>query len=489
MRRVFAPFTAHAAAPAASAMRFASGGAKKEGKFAALSDEEVIGKLKDGSIKFYGLEDAVAPDYTRAIKLRREFVKSYVRPSVDSETKVHAIDTLPYEDFDWSRAVGQNCENIIGYVPVPVGLAGPILMDGVEYAIPMATTEGALVASTHRGARAINMSGGCVTRVLTEGMTRAPVVEVDSIATAFDLKEFCDKEFQTIKAAFESTTRFGKLLNIKVAIAGRKVFIRFRAFTGDAMGMNMVTKGVDAALNVLQQKFPSLKVLALSGNYCTDKKPSAINWVEGRGKSVIAEAVVKKDYVEKTLKTTVDALVQLNVDKNLTGSAMAGSLGGFNAQAANVVAAMFLAMGQDPAQVVESATCLTSITKAENGDLLIAVTMPSIEVGTIGGGTGLPAQKSMLELVGCAGSNHAAPGSNASLLARVIACGVLSAELSLMSGLAAGHLLRAHMDLNRAKESRHLLAATLVAPLEGLCGAPARFVDGGRPTLTYLPLL
>ena len=453
MRRLFSGSAATVRCAAASAaVRCGSSKSKSAGPFASASDDEVMMKLQDGTIKFYGLEDAVAPDYTRAIRIRREFVKKYVAPTAHGDEKIHHVDTLPYEDFDWSRAVGQNCENIIGYTKIPVGLAGPVLMDGVEYPIPMATTEGALVASTHRGARAISQSGGCVTRVLTEGMTRAPVIEVDSIATAFDLKEFCDKDFALVKQAFESTTRFGKLLNIKVAIAGRKVFIRFRAFTGDAMGMNMVTKGVDAALNLLQTKFPTMKVLALSGNYCTDKKPSAINWVEGRGKSVIAEATVKRSFVEKTLKTTVDALVQLNVDKNLTGSAMAGSLGGFNAQAANVVAAVFLATGQDPAQVVESSTCLTSITKSAEGDLLIAVTMPSIEVGTIGGGTGLPDQKSMLGLIGCAGSNQAAPGSNASLLARVIACGVLSAELSLMSGLAAGHLLRAHMDLNRAKK-------------------------------------
>ena len=252
-----------------------------------------------------------------------------------------------------------------------------------------------------------------------------------------------------LKSAFESTTRFGKLLDCKVAVAGRKVYVRFRASTGDAMGMNMVTKGVDKAVEVLKLRFPELKVLAISGNYCTDKKPSAINWIEGRGKSIVAEATILKDVVEKVLKTTVDNLVQVNIDKNLVGSAMAGSIGGFNAQAANVVAAVFLATGQDPAQVVESAMCLTSLTKLPNDDLLISVAMPSIEVGTIGGGTNLPAQLGCLQLIGCAGSNQAAPGSNASLLARVVAAGVLSAELSLLSGLAAGHLVRAHMDLGR----------------------------------------
>jgi hydroxymethylglutaryl-CoA reductase (NADPH) len=192
-------------------------------------------------------------------------------------------------------------------------------------------------------------------------------------------------------------------------------------------------------------------VIALSGNYCTDKKPSAINWVDGRGKTVVAEAVIKRELVETTLKTTVDALVSLNIDKNYIGSAMAGSVGGFNAQAANVVAAIFLATGQDPAQVVESSTCLTTMSKTDDGDLLIGVAMPSIEVGAVGGGTSLPAQHAVLDLIGCAGSNHEQPGANASKIARVVAAGVLAAELSLMSGLAAGHLLRAHMALNRKK--------------------------------------
>lgn len=419
--------------------------------FAALSNGELCKLVKDKQIPFYGLEDALKPDFDRAIEVRRDFVREYIKPTVEGAAKAHALDAVPFKGYDWSKAVGVNCENIIGYVPVPVGLAGPVLIDGVEFPIPMATTEGALVASTHRGARAISMSGGCTTAVLSEGMTRAPVVEVSSLQNAAALKRFCDEEFSLIKQAFESTTRFGKLQSLKVAISGRKVFLRFRAFTGDAMGMNMVTKGVDKALEVMKTQFPDMNILALSGNYCTDKKPSAINWIEGRGKSVVCEAVVKKEFVEKTLKTTVEALIQLNVDKNLVGSAMAGSIGGFNAQAANVVAAIFLATGQDPAQVVESAMCITTMSRtgANNDDLLISVTMPSIEVGTVGGGTSLPAQHGLLELIGCAGSNQGHPGANAALLSRVIAAGVLSAELSLMSGLAAGHLLRAHMALNR----------------------------------------
>lgn len=420
---------------------------KRLTQWSSLSNAEIADAVNAKKIPFYGIEDVLKPDYERAIAIRREVVMRYMKPM--KEKNSHCIDDVPYKHYDWARVVGQNCENIVGYVPVPVGIAGPIPIDGVEYPIPMATTEGALLASTHRGARAISMCGGCHSVVLAEGMTRAPVVGVPTLAEAGALAKFVKEQFPLIKAAFESTTRFGKLLELKPCVVGRKVFLRFRAFTGDAMGMNMVTKGVDKALSVIQEHFPKMEVLALSGNYCTDKKPSAINWIEGRGKSVVCEATVTADVVERVLKTSVDRLVQLNIDKNYIGSAMAGSLGGFNAQAANVVAAVFLATGQDPAQVVESSTCLTSMTKTETGDLIISVTMPSIEVGTVGGGTGLQAQHAMLEMIGCAGANQAQPGANSQLLSRVVAAGVLSAELSLMSGLVAGHLLSAHMKLNR----------------------------------------
>ncbi|KPA83442.1 putative mitochondrial 3-hydroxy-3-methylglutaryl-CoA reductase [Leptomonas pyrrhocoris] len=412
---------------------------------ASKSDEEIIQQVRSKKIAFYGLEQALAPDYDRAIRIRREIVKTDMCPSTASK---HPLDTLPYQNYNWERVVGQCCENILGYVPVPVGIAGPLMMDGKEVALPMATTEGALVASTHRGARAINLSGGCRTALLKEGMTRAPVVEVDSFEEAIAVCRFCEDNFEMLKAAFESTTRFGKLRSIKCAMAGREVHMRFSAFTGDAMGMNMITKGCDKALGVLKEHIPSIRVLSLSGNFCTDKKPSAVNWIEGRGKSVVAEAVIKKDVVEKVLKCTVDNIVKLNVSKNLRGSALAGSIGGFNAHAANVVAAMYIATGQDPAQVVESSTCMTSIDKVGE-DMLLSVTMPSIEVGAVGGGTGLPSQRAMLELMGCAGANAESPGENSRQIARVVAGAVMCGELSLMAGHAAGHLLSAHMKLNR----------------------------------------
>eukprot|EP01060_Flectonema_neradi_P015550 TRINITY_DN2218_c2_g2_i1.p1 TRINITY_DN2218_c2_g2~~TRINITY_DN2218_c2_g2_i1.p1 ORF type:complete len:429 (+),score=89.09 TRINITY_DN2218_c2_g2_i1:88-1374(+) len=412
------------------------------------TDGEILAKLQKKELKFHGLEKFLEPDYERAVRLRREFIKDYML-SHDREATSETLNTVPYKEYDYSNVVGSNCENIIGYVPIPIGMAGPILMDGREYPIPMATTEGALVASTHRGARCISRAGGCITRVCGDGMTRAPVVSLPNLSRSAELQDWIEGNLNQLQAWFSETTRFGKLVSTKVRIVGRKAYIRFRATTGDAMGMNMISKGTDNIMNNLKKVFPDMEVLSLSGNMCTDKKPSAINWLDGRGKGIVAEAIIPKEIVSEVLKTDVKKMVSLNIDKNLIGSAMAASIGGFNAHASNAVAAVYLACGQDPAQVVESATAITTMEEDEDGSLRIAVTMPSIEVGTIGGGTTLPAQKGILELIGCAGANHDKPGDNALLLARVVCSAVLSAELSLMAGLSAGHLVRAHMDLNR----------------------------------------
>jgi len=256
-----------------------------------------------------------------------------------------------------------------------------------------------------------------------------------------------------VKEKFASTSSYARLTSIKIRVAGRAVFLRFKSTTGDAMGMNMISKGTTACLDLIKEHFPDCELISVSGNYCTDKKAAALNWIDGRGKSVTCEATLKKGLVESVLKTSVDALVDVNVNKNLVGSALAGAVGGFNAHAANIVAAIFLATGQDPAQVVESANCMTLMEKTVEGDLYISITMPSIEVGTVGGGTILAAQSSCLEMLGCKGASKSSPGSNAEQLARVICSTVMAGELSLISALAAGHLVKSHMEHNRSKAS------------------------------------
>lgn len=268
---------------------------------------------------------------------------------------------MPMSNYDYSKVMGACCENVVGYMPLPLGIAGPLKIDGDIVPIPMATAEGTLVASTSRGSKALNAGGGVTTVLTNDAMTRGPAIDFPSITVAAQAKAWIesDEGYATLKEAFESTSRFAKLQKFKTAMAGRTLFVRFATSTGDAMGMNMISKGTEKALEVMQRRYPDMVTLALSGNYCTDKKPAAINWIEGRGKSVVAEAVIPGKVVKSILKTTVEALCNLNTKKNLVGSAMAGSIGGYNAHAANILTAIFLATGQDPAQNVVSSNCMT----------------------------------------------------------------------------------------------------------------------------------
>jgi len=305
-------------------------------------------------------------------------------------------------------------------------------------------------------------------------MTRAPLLKLPSVQRAVMLTHWIQANCSSsddadsslnatavgattnmdlLKEAFDSTSRFARLQSIKTYVAGCYVYVRFKCVCGDAMGMNMVTKGVEAALKVLVQHHPDITLLSVSGNVCTDKKPSAINWTEGRGRSVAAEAVIKKEIVHSVLKTTVCGLVELNVSKNFIGSAVAGSIGGFNAHAANIVSAIFLATGQDLAQNVDSSNCITILEETADGDLHASVTMPSIEVGTIGGGTILGGQSACLNILGVKGPSPTTPGAHADKLARVVCATVLAGELSLMAALSAGHLMASHIRLNRQKEA------------------------------------
>ncbi|SPO24543.1 probable 3-hydroxy-3-methylglutaryl-coenzyme A reductase [Ustilago trichophora] len=415
-----------------------------------LTDEEVITLSQNGKIAAYALEK-VLQDHERAVRVRRALV------SRASATKTLESSLLPHRDYDYGKVMGACCENVVGYMPIPVGIAGPLNIDGQIMPIPMATTEGTLVASTSRGCKALNAGGGVTTVLTQDAMTRGPALEFPSVVQAAKAKRWIDSQegASIIKAAFDSTSRFARLSSLRCVLAGRTLYVRFATSTGDAMGMNMISKGVEKALGMMTEDyFPEMKVLSLSGNYCTDKKPAAINWIEGRGKSVVAEAVVPGNVVKSVLKCNVRDLVNLNNKKNLIGSAMAGSVGGFNAHAANILTAIYIATGQDPAQNVESSNCITLMEAInDDQDLLITVSMPSIEVGTVGGGTVLPPQRSMLEMMGIAGAHSSTPGANAQRLARIIAASVMAGELSLMGALCAGHLIQAHMKHNRSVPS------------------------------------
>jgi len=411
-----------------------------------LLDTEIIHLVEKKHIAGHQLEKALS-DPSRGVRVRRKiFMKN-------SNNLKRAMERLPYQHYDYSKVMGACCENVVGYMPVPVGVVGPLNLDNNNLHVPMATTEGCLVASTNRGCRAL-AGCGVTSRVTYDGMTRGPVVRFPSMARATEAKEWMGDQnnFESIKHHFDSTSRFARLQRLHTRIAGRLLYIRFVARSGDAMGMNMLSKATEFAIQRMLDVFPDMEVVSLSGNFCTDKKPAAVNWVEGRGKSVCAEAIVPAHIIKSVLKTSTSALVDLNISKNLVGSAMAGSIGGFNAHASNIITAIYIATGQDAAQTVGSSNCITLMEPwGERGeDLYITCSMPSIEVGTVGGGTILPAQSSCLEMLGVKGPHPTNPGQHAAQLARVVCATVLAGELSLMSALAAGHLVRSHLKHNRS---------------------------------------
>jgi len=376
----------------------------------------------------------------KAVKMRRKLI--------EKKTK-KVLKNVPFKNFPYEDIYKRCCENVIGYIQIPLGLAGPLLINEKEYYLPMSTTEGTLVASVSRGSKAISLSGGCKTNIINDGMTRAPVLTCKDLQEAILIKDYCIKNFDKIKDIFESTSLYAKLLKIKSTIIGKHIYLRFKSFTGDAMGMNMVGKATQKVLQSLLEIFPQTKLISLSGNMCTDKKATAINFIEGRGKSVVSECIIKEEIVKSVLRTTPEKLIYLNYVKNFIGSSASISIGGNNAHAANIVSAIFLACGQDIAQCVESSHCMTLFEWHENKkDLYMSVTMPCLEVGTIGGGTHLPAQSAMLDLLNIKGSCEI-PGENAKQLAIVICSAVLAGELSLMAALSTNELIDSHMKLNR----------------------------------------
>jgi hydroxymethylglutaryl-CoA reductase (NADPH) len=343
-----------------------------------------------------------------------------------------------------------HCENLIGAVSVPVGLAGPIKINLIQdleekeifdknvFYIPQATTEGALVASVSRGSKAINLAGGVNVLVEKVGTTRAPILATENLADSFKLKIWFQENLDLIKEVLEQKSNHLKFINYDFKILGNRNYIRLYFDSGDAMGMNMVTIATQTLADLIGEKL-GIKTVSVSSNYCIDKKPSWLNFINGRGYSLQAEVVLDQDILNKVLKVQIDDLYQVWVDKCLLGSSMAGSLG-FNAHFANVVAAFFIATGQDPAQVVEASQGITTMKKTKDGKLNISIYMPSVMLATVGGGTKLSCQREVLNLLKV---------QKAESLAAILASAVLAGEISLLSSQTEGSLGKAHQELGR----------------------------------------
>lgn len=343
-------------------------------------------------------------------------------------------------------------QNIEQIAAIPMRNIGPMRIisnevDG-ELMVPLATLESPLWPSTHRGARVVTASGGIRAVVIDERMTRSVLVEADSVAIVHRVAQELAAHHDELQAVISSSSRFAKLINVHTEIIGCLLYLRFELLTGDAAGHNMVTLASDRMLEWLLNRYPELRYVSISGNFCSDKKTSAVNGILGRGKNVVAEVSIPRFICQRFLKTTPEKIVDINIKKNLLGNIAAGGLRTANAHFANMLLGFYLATGQDAANIIEGSQGF--VTAEVRGDeLYFAATLPNIIIGAIGSGKTHQFVRDNLELLGC--SEEREPGVNARRLAIIAAATVLCGELSLLAALTnQGELMQSHVKLERA---------------------------------------
>ncbi len=370
-------------------------------------------------------------DYTaEAAAERRAFVEK------QTEARLDHVSRYSFEP----KSLQGNIENFIGAAQVPIGLAGPLRVNGEhaqgDFYIPMATTEGTLIASYNRGMRMITECGGAKTTVVARSMQRSPVFIFANAREARDFGKWVDENFLAIKAAAEATTRVGKLTSIQQFAVGPTRHLRFNYATGDAAGQNMSGKATYAACEWISANRPGGARYMLSGNTDTDKKHSQMNVLATRGRRVVAEAVLGKEPLRRLMRVdTRDLFFARQVSQ--AGAFLAGSANN-GAHAANGLAAMFIATGQDAANVAESHAAIVYAQLLENGDYYWSITLPALIVATVGGGTGLATQSECLAMLGCQGSGKA------DKLAEICAGVALAGDISLSCAVLAGDWVSSH---------------------------------------------
>ena len=375
-------------------------------------------------------------DYSEHMaKTRRDFV---------AEKTSAKLDHIGHYSIDPATTAG-NIENFIGVAQVPLGLIGPLLVNGEhaqgEFYVPMATSEGTLIASYNRGARLLRESGGVKVTVVDDAMQRAPVFIFNDAREAREFGVWVEQNFEEIAAQAETTTSSGKLRNIEQYAAARMRYLRFNFTTGDAAGQNMVGKATFIACEWIMKTYPGIQRYMLSGAMDTDKKHSQINTLHSRGKRVVAEVVIPNALLEKVMGVSAEVLFKARQISQV-GSFMAGS-SSTGAHAANGIAAVFIATGQDAANVAESSSSIIYADINDAGDYYLSVTLPSLIIATYGGGTGLPTQQECLNILDCNGTGKVYK------LAEIIGATVLAGEVSLMSAVLAGDWVTSHDALGR----------------------------------------
>ena len=375
-------------------------------------------------------------DYEEAmIRKRQEFVASFSGAKLDHVTQ-----------FSFAPEVTQgNIENFTGVAQVPLGFAGPLKVNGEhaqgEFLIPLATAEGTLVASYNRGMKVINLSGGVKCTVVDDAMQRAPVFVFDSAREARDFRQWVNDNMEAIRREAESTSSIAKLTYIDIFMAAKFAYLRFNFATGDAAGQNMVGRATFAACSWILENVDNVKRFYLESNLATDKKASQVNIMRTRGKRVIAEVTIPRDVLEQNMRVRPESLTYhyqiANVGAILSGANNNGL------HSANAITAMFIATGQDVANVSESSAGIFYCEITPDGSLHVSITIPSLIVATFGGGTGLPTQRECLEVMGCVGKGKVRK------LAEIVAGVVLAGEISLGSAISSLDWVSSHEEYGR----------------------------------------
>jgi len=384
---------------------------------------------------------------------------------VDAATRAALTDA---EMLSHMEAYQHNIENLIGTVKVPVGLAGPLRVNGLfaqgDFYLPLATTEAAVVVSYCRGCVAISAAGGCAAMVVSEGVSRAPGYAFHSLEEAGRFVVWALSQQEVFRQVAESTTHHGRLLDVKFLVEGNHIYLTFEFTTGDAAGQNMVTIATQAICDYIAEHTPVQPQYSfVEANLSGDKKASALSFLSVRGKKVVAEVRLGPEVVKRLLHSTPEMMVNY-WRMSALGGVMSGTIG-VHGHYANGLAALFIACGQDAACVAESAVGVTRFELSEGGSLYASVTLPNLIVGTVGGGTSLPSQKACLQILGLAGQEHA------EAFAEVCAGLALAGELSIIAALSSHEFTRAHSRLARGRKP---IANNLVTPSAKTAESPAK---------------
>lgn len=377
-----------------------------------------------------------ADDYRQAvIEKRRHFLEHRTGMK---------LEHVQRHSFDPHLAKG-NCENFIGVAQVPLGLAGPLRIRGEaadgEFLIPLATSEGTMVASYNRGMKVLNLCGGVEVTVVADAMQRAPVFVFRNARTAREFATWVNVNLDPIRAAAEATSKVAKLLFIEPYLANNFAYLRFNFTTGDAAGQNMVGRATFAAYNWILDNARGIEDSYLESNFATDKKASHVNIMHTRGKRVTAEVTIPREILQRHLRVTPEKLVR-HYGVATVGAFLSGSTSN-GLQSANGIAAMFVATGQDVANVAESSAGILYAEQTRSGDFYISLTIPSLIVATHGGGTGLPTQRECLEILGCCGRGKV------NRLAEIVAGVALAGEISLGAAISSSDWVSSHEKMGR----------------------------------------